>query len=529
MRSAILVLVASFLPAVGATGQEPHEHPASDQQVGRVSFPTSCSDAAADDFERGVAMLHSFWFEAAQETFTSIAASDSGCAMAHWGIAMVMLGNPYTGVEPDPEHSQIALMAIERALAASGAATPRELGYIQAAAALYQHADSIPFRERMLEHERRMRLVHERNPEDAEAAIFLARAIIANAPPDDLTYERQLAAAELLEPLFVQLPDHPGLAHYLIHASDAPSLAEHGLEAARRYAEIAPDAPHALHMPSHIFTRLGYWDESIETNVRSAQASPNPDAAVHAMDYLVYAYLQQGRDSAAGRVVARAVELPDRFYGGIIGYNFAAMPAREALERAMWQEAARLTVPGGGSPYVQALTHFARAIGAARSGAPAAARADLAALGALRDTLRSQDNSYWTVAVGAQALAAESWIAQSEGRSEDALRLAREAAELEETVEKHPVTPGPLLPARELLGDLLLELERPREAMIAYEETLAREPNRARALFGAGRAAELAGEHEIARRRYSELVELMSASDGTRNELQVARGYLARR
>lgn len=532
LRAACAIVIptaALLLLTPPASAQEPHDHPPG-EQIGQVVFPTSCSDEVAVEFERGVAMLHSFWFEQALDTFTRVAAADSGCAMAQWGIAMVMLGNPFTGVEPDSTRQGIATTAVERAFALSDGVTPRELGYIEAVAALYQHRDSLSFRERMQEHERRMLRVHERNPEDAEATIFLARAMVANAPPDDLSYERQLAAASLLEPLFVEQPEHPGLAHYLIHASDAPSLARHGLDAARRYAEIAPDAPHALHMPSHIFTRLGYWDESIETNIRSAAAEPNPDAAVHPMDYLVYAYLQQGRDSAAAQVVSRAVAQPDRFYSGILGYNFAAMPARQAVERSMWRDAARLAIPTGGAPpYVSALTHFARAIGAARSGAPEAARADAETLADLRDELDERGDGYWSVVVGAQALAAESWIAHAEGRKDDALRLAREAAELEETVEKHPVTPGPLLPARELLGDLLMEMDRPREAMEAYDATLEREPNRARALFGAARAAELAGEESVARKRYGELLELMREADPTRQEVRLARRYLAGR
>jgi tetratricopeptide (TPR) repeat protein len=378
-------------------------------------------------------------------------------------------------------------------------------------------------------HEAAMRAVHQAHPDDAEAAVFLARAAIANAPPTDLEYAKQLEAAALLEPLLGDRPDHPGLAHYIIHAFDAPPIAERGLEAARRYAEIAPDAPHALHMPSHIFTRLGHWDASIETNRRSAAAEPDSNAAVHPMDYLVYAYLQQGRDAEARRVVERAVQNPDRFYGGIIGYNFAAMPARLALERGRWAEAAALRVPPSGPAYVRAVTHFARAVGAARAGAAGNAAEDVDALAALRDSLSAAGDAYWATVVEAQRLASEAWLAHRGGAPEAALQLARQAAELEETVEKHPVTPGPLLPARELEGDLLLERGRPAEALAAYRATLRREPNRARALHGAARAAEEAGEARAAAEYYRQLLALMERADPERPEPAAARAFLAGR
>jgi tetratricopeptide (TPR) repeat protein len=381
----------------------------------------------------------------------------------------------------------------------------------------------------MRAHEQALAALHGMHPEDPEATIFYARAIVANAPPADLTFARQLAGAELLQPLFDRNPDHPGLAHYLIHAYDAPALAGRGRTAAISYAEIAPSAPHALHMPSHIFTRLGDWQESIETNTRSARAEPDSNGAVHPMDYMVYAHLQLGRDAAARRVVERAVQNPDRFYGGLLGYNFTAMPARLALERSAWAEAAALRLPVGALPYVEAITRFARAVGAARDGKPDAAQADIEALTRLEAALREQNDSYWATVVGAQRLAAEAWTAHARGDDANALRLAGEAAEQEESIEKHPVTPGPLLPARELEGDLLLELDQPPEALEAYEKTLAREPRRARALFGAARAAERAGQAEKARAHYTALLELMAEADADRPEPGEARRYLAAR
>jgi tetratricopeptide (TPR) repeat protein len=352
--------------------------------------------------------------------------------------------------------------------------------------------------------------------------------VIANAPPDDLTFARQRLAATILQPLFGAQPTHPGLAHYIIHTFDSPGLASEGLAAARRYAEIAPAAPHALHMPSHIFTRLGYWDESIATNRRSASAEPDSNAAVHPNDYMVYAYLQQGRDAEAGQVVRRTKEAADRYYGAILGYNAIAMQARYALEREAWAEAAALPVPTSAAPYVVAVARFARAIGSARSGDATAARADVAALESLRDQLRAANDGYWATIVDAQRLAASAWIAAASGDSATAIRLAQEGAELEATVEKHPVTPGPLLPARELQGDLLLAFGRHGEALRAYEQTLEREPNRARALFGAARAAELAGDRAVARERYTSLLSLMERADSARREPAVARAFLAR-
>jgi tetratricopeptide (TPR) repeat protein len=525
LRTPFAAFALAALAVLPLGAQEDHAH---DGALGSVQFPTSCGAAAQPVFERGVAMLHSFWFDQAARTFGEAAAADPACAMAHWGVAMTLLGNPFTGISPAEPQLREALAAARRAVELGRAATPREQGYAAAALALYDAFETTDHRARLRAHEAAMGLVREAHPDDPEAAIFFARAVIANAPPTDLTFARQLFAAQLLDPLFRVQPHHPGLAHYTIHAYDAPPIAQQGLEAARRYAGIAPAAPHALHMPSHIFTRLGYWDESIETNRRSAAAEPDSNAALHPMDYLVYAYLQQGRDAEAARVVQRAVQSSDRFYSSILGYNFAAMPARLVLERDAWGDAANLRVPAAAAPYAQAITRFARAIGAARGGQPDAARGEVAALVALRDTLTGRREAFWATIVDAQRLAAEAWLARAEGDDARALRLAGEAAALEETVEKHPVTPGPLLPARELQGDLLLELGQAAAAQRAYEATLVREPNRARALFGAARAAERAGDAASARRHYQQLLEVMRAADAGRREVHAARAFLAR-
>ncbi len=520
----VTVMLVNLAPATARAQDHPHHGDAA--SVGRVSFPTSCQPAVQERFENAVAMLHSFWFEEAQKTFEQVAATDPNCAMAYWGIAMTQLGNPFTGVPPTPERLKVAIASGEQAVTLAASASARERAYADAALALYRDADKTDYRSRMKAHEEAMRVAYQQNPKDPEAAAFYARAVIANAPPADLKFERQRYAATLLEPLFKDQPKHPGLAHYIIHTFDSPALAQNGLDAARRYAGIAPSAPHALHMPSHIFTRLGYWDESIATNQRSAAAEPNPDAAVHAMDYMLYAYLQQGRDKEAQGVRDRAVALPDRFYSGILGYNFAAMSSRYALEREAWADAAALTVPSGTSPFIEAIPRFARAIGAARSKQADVAASEVAALAALRDTLNQKNDTYWSTIVAAQQLAAESWLAYARGNTADALRLASEAAALEETVEKHPVTPGPLLPARELEGDLLLELKRPADALRAYEQVLQREPNRRRALYGAARAGQLAGKSAPARKHYGELLELMAKADGERAETKAAKAYL---
>lgn len=522
---ALLVISVTLASALPVSGQD-HAHDEGEVVVGSVSLPTSCDPGIQPDFDRAVAMLHSFWFERAETEFRGVTDADPQCAMAHWGMAMTLWGNPMTRTAPPPERQTAAADAVARARELSADASHREQMYVAAAAALYDGRETRGHLERMQAHEDALRALLEMHPDDPEAAIFLGRIMVANSPPSDLTFSRQRAAAALMEPVFERMPDHPGLAHYIIHAFDAPPIASEGLEAARRYAGIAPAAPHALHMPSHIFTRLGHWQESVETNRRSAAAEPVPDAAVHPMDYLVYAHLQLGQDEAAGQIVATARAIPDRYYAGLLGYNFAAMHARYALERDRWGDAAAVPVPTGALPYVEAVARFARALGSARRGDAPRARAELQALAELGTRLEDGGDSYWATVVGAQHLAASAWEARARNENEEALRLAREAARLEATVEKHPVTPGPLLPARELLGDLLLELDRPAEALEAYRRTLEREPRRARALYGAARAAEAAGDARTARQLYGELLELMAEADAGKPEVAAARRYL---
>ena len=511
-----------FLFAVAATAAplfaQQHDHGPDIGKLGAVSFESSCAPSVQPSINRAVAMLHSFWFEAAQHEFESVAAADSTCAIAWWGAAMTAWGNPFIRQPIPPQQQAGGIAAADQALKLVAGASHREQMYVDAALALWRDADKLDHVARLARHEAAMKALYEAHPEDPEAAVFYARAKIANASPADLEFRNQIEAAALLEPMFASQPDHPGLAHYIIHTFDSPKLAKHGLEAARRYAEIAPAAPHALHMPSHIFTRLGYWDESIAANRKSAAAEPDSNAAVHPNDYMVYAYLQQGRDAEALAVISRSKAAADRFYGAILGFNAVAMQARHSLERSAWSEAAALLIPVRSAPYIEAVARFARATGSARSGNLTQAEGDVVALGGLRDTLNSRNDLYWATIVEAQRLAASAWVSHARGNPAEAARLARQAADLEETVEKHPVTPGPLLPARELEGDLLMELGRAADALTAYDMTLTREPRRARALIGAVRAAKAAGKSEIAARRYAELSDLMKQADAPRKE-----------
>jgi hypothetical protein len=375
-----------------------------------------------------------------------------------------------------------------------------------------------------------------RYADDPEARIFYALALDQTALPSDKTYAHQLKAATLLEQEFVRQPDHPGIAHYIIHSYDVPPLAPRALDAARRYAKIAPAAPHALHMPSHTFTRVGYWQESIDGNLASAAAARKDHAAaeeLHALDYQVYAYLQTAQDAAAKRVLDAAPAVGARIQLNAPGaaapppagfYALAAIPARYALERDAWQEAASLAPKASSFAWADAITHFARALGAARSGRPDAARADLEKLATLRDALQAAKDAYWAEQVEIQRRVGEAWVTFAKGRKDEGLAALSQAADMEDATEKSAVSPGPIRPARELLGDMLVEMRRPAEALNAYEATMKKEPNRFRALYGAARAADLAGDRAKTRTYFARLVEVCQRGDAPgRPELQQAR------
>jgi hypothetical protein len=440
---------------------------------------------------------------------------------------MTLLTNPFS---PPPEKNLVeGWSALEQARQ-FGAKTEREADYIAALSEFYRDADTKDHRARVLAYEEAMAQLHARYPDDSEAAIYYALALNVAALPTDKTYAKQLQAAEILEAEVVRQPDHPGVVHYLIHTYDYPPLAERGLEAANRYAELAASAPHALHMPSHIYTRLGLWDRSIETNLRSAEvarAGKEVSGELHARDYMVYAYLQTGHDGAARQAIAEAQQFAGAELTSPAGpFALAAMPARFAMERSAWEEAANLTPQPSKFAFADAMTHFARTVGLARSGKPEAAAADVEALQRLAEALRAS-NAYWAEQVDIQHTAAMAWIAYAEGRHDEALELMRKAAEVEAGTEKHALTPGPLAPAREQLAEMLLAADRPADALKEFEAVQQVEPNRFRALAGAARAAELAGDQAAARQYYGQVVGLTASADTSRPEIEAARAFLA--
>ena len=535
MRLLALLSVAAAFPLFA----QEHEHGAS-EQLGRVVFRVSCNAEAQRHFEHGMAALHSFWWDEASTAFRAVADADSTCAMAYWGLALNAWGNPFVG-GPSGDNLRQGAAAAARAVAL-GAPTARERGLLAAAGALYRNYETVPNASRLQAYSDTLRRVYRAYPGDAEVAMYYALSLIATASPADTTFVRPKRAAAILNPLFRRFPQHPGLAHYIIHANDSPRLASLGLDAARRYAQIAPAAPHALHMPSHIFVRLGLWDETIEANKRSFEAGVTYAHAhhlhgvapeqFHALDYFVYACLQTGRDSLARQAVVDGLNLaPAGSSDAVVAvYNRAAMEARVPLERSDWEAAARLSVRDSGQGGMgAALARFARGLGAARNGDTAEARAQVSALAAIERALAGQPGYNWSRIVGIKREAVDAWLQLGTGDTAAALREAHAAADREDLAEKHPITPGELLPARELEGDMLAAVGRYAAARAAYESTLRREPGRARSVFGAARAAELAGDTASARARYQEFLKLMQQGDGGRVELWAAREFLSRR
>jgi hypothetical protein len=513
-----------------------HQHTAGEPgKFGKVNFAISCDAAVQAGFNRALAILHSFGYEKAAGAFAEVAEKDPACGMASWGLAMTYYHPIWEA--PNPTALKQGWTAVERAKSA-GAKTERERNYIAAIEAFYKDSDKLDHRTRALAYEKAMEELQARYPDDREAAIFYALAVRGNAPPSDKTYANQKMAGAILEKIFAEQPEHPGLAHYLIHCYDYPPLANSALDAARRYAKIAPDSPHALHMPSHIFTRLGYWQESIESNLASAAAAQKEGAQgdqLHAMDYLVYAYLQGAQDVEAKKVFEAVPQLRQSdpvYFAGL--YAIASMPARYAVERHHWAEAAVLTVPpdlfpGGRYAWTEANIHLARALGASRTGDTEAARKSLQQLTSLHDTLVQANEKYWAEQLGIQRETVTAWLTWAEGKKEEALRQMRSAADHEDATDKHSVTPGVILPARELLGEMLIESKQPTQALVAFEATLRTAPNRFNALSGAARAVQLSGDHEKAKSYYARLLAISDHADGDRPELQDARAFLAKR
>lgn len=525
-------LVMTLLAVAPIAAQESHQH-GDAGKFGVVTFTTSCSADAQPIFTRGVTLLHSFEFGLAIEGFTSAAEHDPACAIALWGVALARWGNPFAaGIKPATQ-LQPGAAAVDRARSA-GAKTERERAYIDAVAKLYDNMATVDQRTRLIAYRDAMERVAATYPEDTEASAFYALALAASADPADKTYAAQLKAGAILEKLWQAQPEHPGLAHYIIHSYDVPPLASRAVEAARRYGRIAPDAPHALHMPSHTFTRLGYWQDSIDTNVLSAAAARRNSATaeeLHAMDYQTYAYLQTAQDTAARGVVDALAGLAARLdpnatgsaAPGVAGvFALAAIPARYALERGAWTDAAGLEPRETRFLSSDAITWFARAMGAARSGDAEATRAAVDRLHAISGKLAAANENYWAEQVAIQALDASAWLALAEGRGAEAVETMRKAAEREDRTEKNAITPGPLAPARELLGDMLLQLKRPKDALAEFEKTLAKEPNRFRALSGAMDAALASGNRATAR-RYAEQLLTVSVKADTPGRPELAR------
>jgi tetratricopeptide (TPR) repeat protein len=519
------------LPGMGQA-QQHHDHAqgASPSAVtlGEVHFPVSCTLEAQAAFDEAMKLQHSFWYQAAGEAFRRVRERDSTCVMAYWGEAMALLVNPFTVTTVANLRQGRAVLAEAQRI---GTRSEREAGFIAALSELYGNDDPATHRSRLERYEQAMSGLYERFSDDPEVGIHYALALAMAAPPTDKTYARQLRAAEILERAWARQPQHPGIAHYLIHTYDTPALAARGVAAAERYAGIAADAPHALHMPSHIFTRIGRWEDSIETNRRSAETARARQAVfdeIHALDYMVYSYLQTGQIEAARRVVTDLGRFAS--WGApapIFAWALTVIPARFALERGAWEEAAALTPGQQTAPLVVANTHFARAVGAARAGRPDAAATDIEALKAAAAALRGSD-AYWAEQIEILRLAAEAWVVFARSQHGQAVTIMQEASEREGRTDKHPVTPGPLLPAREQLGEMLLMMGRYAEALREYEAVQKTEPGRFRTTYGAGRAAEAGGDGEAARRHYAHLLEVAARAQPGLAEVEHARAFLSR-
>lgn len=540
----LLAALSGLLSVSVVRAQEGHEHDSS-EKLGQVNFPVSCSAAAQKQFNHALALLHSFQYPEAEKAFSAVSANDPNCAMRYWGIAM----SNYHPLWAPPTSAELktGASAIEHAKSLN-TKTQRERDYITALETFYKDADKLDHRTRARAYEAAMKQIYLSYPKDDEAAIFYAlalneRALVAN---DKEYIENGKKAGEILNKVLSKQPAHPGVIHYLIHSYDFPHLAYLALPAARSYAKIAPSSPHALHMPSHIFIRLGLWQESIQSNLASAAtakqivARTHPGAAskdqLHALDYLIYAYLQGAQDQKAKDVLdeANALSKVDQevFQQA---YAWAAIPARYALERHRWSEAAALTLHPTNFPwerfrFAEANLYFARAVGAARVGNVTAAREHVMELASIQKALSQVSAGYdWAAQVDIQRQAAAAWLAHAEGKNDEALQLMRAAADLEDTTEKHPVTPGAILPAREMLGDLLLELNQSAQALKEYETVLQDSPNRFNGLYGAARSAEFSGDYKKARAYYEKLVSLCGQSDGSRPELRKAKLYLIKK
>ena len=514
-----IVLAVLAVPHIAAAQ---HEH----ERLGTVSFPTSCDPKVQAEFERGVAMLHSYWFGYAGKTFRAVLEQDPACTIAYWGIALDLLGNTLSS-PPSRQAASEAWQTLEKARTLP-VKTEREREWIDAIRAYFRDYDKVPVETRLLAYSKAMRTLSERHPDDFEAQVYYALTLQASAPKSDLTYTNQFKSAELLERLYTQNPQHPGITHYLIHAYDFAPFVEKGIPAARRYAAIAPAVPHARHMPAHIYSMAGLWKDSIASNFSALDIQPD---YYHAADFAVYAYLQLAQDDRAAALIQKALNTPprgDRPPGMGDGTARAAMPARYALERADWAAASALPVTSTEYPQADSLTRFTRGLGMARTGKLRDAKLEVEALRTLQSALEKASDRYWSDRTQEQILAVSAWVALAEGARDQALTMMRRAADGEDGSLKHVAMENRLYPMRELLGDLLLAAGQASAAYAEYVKALGQHPNRYRAIYGAARAAEAAGDRQHAVEYYTRLTELAQESDGTRPELPQARAYLAR-
>ncbi|WP_063890038.1 hypothetical protein [Burkholderia ubonensis] len=536
-KQRISACVLAILAAAPVLAQH-EDHVAGQPQGGKfgtVKFPTSCSAAAQVQFEQALAMLHSFFYPATLKAFEAVIKTDPQCAIAYWGLAMAQPPNPLV-----PPFDEAALKrgsdAVEKGLAL-GPKTERERDWLLAAEAFYKDYDKVPQSQRTSAYEHAMARLTQKYPGDSEAAIFYALALDEAAPPSDKTYANQLKAAAILEKIYREQPDHPGIAHYLIHSYDYSPLAQRGLPFADKYAQIAPAAPHAVHMPSHIYSMLGMWAASVKSNeaalkvmreeaARSWPGATHPSAP-HSWDFMEYAYLQLGQDARARQVRDDADAATKFPFDRLVTYTgLEAVPARYALERGAWQEAAALEPRGSRWPQAEAITYFARALGCARGGKADMAQTNIDMLTQLRAKLEQSGQPYWAEQVQVQILAASAWLAHAQGKDEDALKQMRAAADLEDGSEKNVAMENRLYPMREQLGEMLLDLKRPADALKEYEASMQATPNRLRGLYGAATAADLAQDRQKAKLYYGKLVALTRDADTARPEVRQAKLYL---
>lgn len=510
-----------------------------DKQFGTAVFQTSCSEDVRDDFNLAVKLLHSFEYDESEKAFAAVIDRQPDCAMAYWGVAMSNFHPLWS--PPSQKELQKGSRAVE--IAQSLRTSDREAAYISAIASFYEGWEHLDHRTRSLNFEKAMENVYIKYPEDREASVFYALSLCAAADPADKTFTKQKRAGAILNSLYPGESNHPGLVHYLIHAYDYPGLAQEGLEAARKYASIAPSSAHALHMPSHIFTRLGYWDECIQSNlasVYSAQCYADAtgikghwDEELHGLDYLVYAYLQKGNNDSARRQWDYLKTINEVYPVNFkVAYAYAAIPSRFLLENKLWDEAAALkpapaNFPWQDFPWQEAIFHFARLLGAVNTGKTDAAKMDLQELNRMHDILVRKKDTYSANQVGIQIKTGEAWIALKESRYADAKKLMQLAADMEDKTEKHPVTPGEVIPAKELLGDLLMQMNNPGEALEAYEANLQKHPNRFNAIFGAAMAAKRSGNIQKARTYFQQLLNIVGPTQTTRPEMKMARDFLS--